>query len=74
AAARDKGLQFIVEVAPEARAWVMGDAVRLKQVLTNLVSNAVKFTTSGFVSLTVDAAPAQGPETLRFVVQDTGIG
>ncbi|MBD7940981.1 ATP-binding protein [Brevundimonas guildfordensis] len=74
AAARDKGLQFIVEVAPEARAWVAGDPVRLKQVLTNLVSNAVKFTTSGFVSLTVDATPAHAPETLRFVVQDTGIG
>lgn len=74
AAARDKGLQFIVEVAPEARLWVKGDAIRLKQVLTNLVSNAVKFTSSGFVSLTVDAAPAQRPETLRFVVQDTGIG
>ena len=70
AAARDKGLQFLVEVAPEARIWMHGDPVRLKQILTNLVSNAVKFTASGFVSLTVDAAP-QG---LRFVVQDTGIG
>ncbi|MFK4057592.1 ATP-binding protein [Brevundimonas sp. NPDC046655] len=70
AAARDKGLQFFVEVAPEARIWMHGDPVRLKQILTNLVSNAVKFTASGFVSLTVDAAP-QG---LRFVVQDTGIG
>ncbi|MGO4409490.1 MULTISPECIES: ATP-binding protein [unclassified Brevundimonas] len=70
AAARDKGLQFFVEVAPEARLWIHGDAVRLKQVLTNLVSNAVKFTASGFVSLTVDA----GPQGLRFVVQDTGIG
>ena len=70
AAARDKGLQFFVEVAPEAHLWVHGDAVRLKQVLTNLVSNAVKFTASGFVSLTVDA----GPQGLRFVVQDTGIG
>jgi len=70
AAARDKGLQFFVEVAPEARLWVHGDAVRLKQILTNLVSNAVKFTASGFVSLTVDA----GPQGLRFVVQDTGIG
>jgi len=70
AAARDKGLQFLVEVAPEARIWVQGDAVRLKQVLTNLVSNAVKFTASGFVSLTVDA----GPQGLRFVIQDTGIG
>ena len=70
AAARDKGLQFFVEVAPEARTWIYGDAVRLKQILTNLVSNAVKFTASGFVSLTVDA----GPQGLRFVVQDTGIG
>ena len=70
AAARDKGLQFFVEVAPEARIWAHGDAVRLKQILTNLVSNAVKFTASGFVSLTVDA----GPQGLRFVVQDTGIG
>ncbi len=70
AAARDKGLQFVVEVAPEARIWVHGDAVRLKQILTNLVSNAVKFTAAGFVSLTVDA----GPQGLRFVVQDTGIG
>ncbi len=70
AAARDKGLQFMVEVAPEARIWVRGDAVRLKQILTNLVSNAVKFTAAGFVSLTVDA----GPQGLRFVVQDTGIG
>jgi signal transduction histidine kinase/ActR/RegA family two-component response regulator len=74
AAARDKGLQFIVEVAPEAQRWIYGDAVRLKQVLTNLVSNAVKFTASGFVSLTVDAVPAEAPQTLRFVVQDTGIG
>ncbi|MGH7026162.1 response regulator [Brevundimonas sp.] len=70
AAARDKGLQFFVEVAPEARIWVHGDTVWLKQILTNLVSNAVKFTASGFVSLTVDA----GPQGLRFVVQDTGIG
>ncbi|KAK0330981.1 hypothetical protein LTR94_030695, partial [Friedmanniomyces endolithicus] len=65
---------FIVEVAPEAQRWIYGDAVRLKQVLTNLVSNAVKFTASGFVSLTVDAVPAEAPQTLRFVVQDTGIG
>ncbi|MNE22659.1 Sensory/regulatory protein RpfC [compost metagenome] len=48
--------------------------MRLKQILTNLVSNAVKFTASGFVSLTVDAVPAEAPRTLRFVVQDTGIG
>lgn len=74
AAARDKGLQFVVEVAPEAQVWTYGDPIRLKQVLTNLVSNAVKFTASGFVSLTVDAVPAEAPRTLRFVIQDTGIG
>ena len=72
--AQAKGLQFIVEIAPEARLWAYGDALRLKQVLTNLVSNAVKFTTTGFVSLTVDAVPAAAPQTLRFVIQDTGIG
>lgn len=72
--AQAKGLQFIVEIAPEARVWVYGDALRLKQVLTNLVSNAVKFTAAGFVSLTVDAVPAGAPQTLRFVIQDTGIG
>lgn len=72
--AQAKGLQFLVEIAPEARIWVQGDALRLKQVLTNLVANAVKFTAAGFVSLTVDAVPAEAPQKLRFVVQDTGIG
>lgn len=74
-AARDKGLKFLLDVAPEAEVWVRGDVVRLKQVLTNLVSNAVKFTSEGLVSLTVEpAAPAGGRTTLRFTVQDTGIG
>lgn len=74
-AARGKGLQFFVDVAPEAEVWVRGDVVRLKQVLTNLVSNAVKFTSEGLVSLTAEAAaPANGRSVLRFTVQDTGIG
>ena len=75
ATARDKGLQFFVEVAPEAQCWVRGDVVRLKQILTNLVSNAVKFTGSGFISLTVAPGPERdGRATLRFSVEDTGIG
>jgi len=75
ATAGDKGLQFYVEICPDAEVWMSGDVVRLKQILTNLVSNAVKFTTSGFVSLTVARGP-DGPagETLRFTVEDTGIG
>jgi signal transduction histidine kinase/CheY-like chemotaxis protein len=75
ATAADKGLQFFVEVAPEAQVWVRGDVVRLKQILTNLVSNAVKFTSSGFISLTVAPGPDRdGRATLRFSVEDTGIG
>ena len=75
ASAREKGLQFFVEIAPEADCWITGDVVRLKQVLTNLVSNAVKFTGEGFVSLTAAAGPDRdGAPTLRFSVEDTGIG
>ncbi|WP_339932157.1 ATP-binding protein [uncultured Brevundimonas sp.] len=75
ATARDKGLQFYVEVSPDVELWISGDVVRLKQVLTNLVSNAVKFTATGFVNLTVARGPDSGDgETLRFTVEDTGIG
>ncbi len=75
APAKEKGLQFFVDVDPSAAGWVRGDVVRLKQVLTNLVSNAVKFTTTGFVSLTATAAKtADGSSILRFTVEDTGVG
>jgi len=73
--AREKGLQFFVEVAPEADGWIFGDVVRIKQILTNLVSNAVKFTGTGFVSLTAAPGPDRnGVPTLRFSIEDTGIG
>ncbi len=75
ASAADKGLQFFVEIEPEAHVWVRGDVVRIKQVLTNLVSNAVKFTTNGFVSLTACVGKdAAGAPILRFTVEDTGVG
>jgi signal transduction histidine kinase/ActR/RegA family two-component response regulator len=73
--AREKGLQYMVEVADDCPRWIEGDVVRLKQVLTNLVSNAVKFTTEGMVQLTVGVdRDATGHETLRLAVADTGIG
>ena len=75
ASAQAKGLQFFVEIAPEADRWFAGDVVRIKQILTNLVSNAVKFTGEGFVSLTAAPGPDRdGQPTLRFSVEDTGIG
>jgi CheY-like chemotaxis protein len=75
ATAREKGLQFFVQMSPDAAGWVRGDIVRVKQVLTNLISNAVKFTSAGLVSLTVERLEHEdGEATLRFAVQDTGIG
>ena len=75
ASAAEKGLSFYVDIAPDAAVWVEGDVVRLKQVLTNLVSNAVKFTDKGFVSLTAGrATSADGSPILRFTVEDTGVG
>ena len=75
ASARDKGLQFFVEIDPAADRWIAGDVVRLKQILTNLVSNAVKFTAQGFVCLTAAPGPDRnGRPTLRFSIEDTGIG
>ncbi|MBN8551397.1 MAG: response regulator [Caulobacterales bacterium] len=75
AAARDKGLQFFVDISDNAQVWAIGDVVRIKQVLTNLVSNAVKFTQTGFVRLTVErAADRLGQAMFRFTVEDTGVG
>ncbi len=73
--AAEKGLQFFVEIAPEADSWIIGDVVRIKQILTNLVSNAVKFTATGFVSLTAaTVTDRNGVPALQFSVEDTGIG
>ena len=75
ASAREKGLQFFVDISPEVDRWIEGDVVRLKQILTNLVSNSVKFTEQGFVSLTALPGPVRdGKPTLQFAIDDTGIG
>jgi signal transduction histidine kinase/NO-binding membrane sensor protein with MHYT domain/CheY-like chemotaxis protein len=73
--AREKNLGFHVDIDVEDGLWVRGDVVRLKQILTNLISNSVKFTTQGFVGLTVQRGPEKdGVPSLRFTVEDTGIG
>ena len=74
ARARDKGLQFDVRVS-DLPAAVVGDANRLRQILLNLVGNAIKFTERGRVELAV-ACPDRNESraTLQFTVTDTGIG
>jgi signal transduction histidine kinase/CheY-like chemotaxis protein len=69
---RDKGIALNVSIASNVPTEVASDAVRLGQILTNLVGNAVKFTDTGSVTLEVTAA--DGGEVLVFVVRDTGIG
>ena len=70
-AAQDKHLTLSVEYAPDLGGCFVGDSLRLTQVLTNLLGNAVKFTAAGTVSLRVDQ-PVVG--RLRFAVRDSGIG
>jgi signal transduction histidine kinase/ActR/RegA family two-component response regulator len=75
ARARDKGLQLDVDLADNLPAAIVGDAARLRQILVNLVGNAIKFTERGRVELAV-ACVERSPEraTLHFTVTDTGIG
>jgi len=76
-AADSKGLALDVTVADDVPPAIVGDPVRLQQVLVNLVSNALKFTRQGGVAVRVDVAPgpvAAGHVALRFEVQDSGIG
>ena len=70
-----KGLALVLDVAPEVPAQLVGDPLRLGQVLINFGNNAVKFTERGEITLRVLMAERQGDElTLRFEVADTGIG
>ena len=72
AKAHQKGLELVCFIAPEAPTSLRGDPGRLRQTLTNLVGNAVKFTEKGEVSIAV--GPEGDGSTLRFEVNDTGIG
>lgn len=75
--AEGKGLTFRVDRGPGARGDFLGDATRIRQVLTNLLSNAVKFTSEGEVSVSIevfDDIPSAGEALLRLTVRDTGVG
>jgi len=69
------GVDIMFDIAPDLPNRLEGDSLRLLQVLINLASNAVKFTTAGNVVVTVSRQPDRGNDAvLRFAVSDTGIG
>jgi len=73
--AESKGITLTQEISESAPAAVVGDSARLSQILTNLVSNAVKFTDKGSVSVHVSAiAAGERKMMVRIAVRDTGIG
>jgi signal transduction histidine kinase/DNA-binding response OmpR family regulator len=73
--ADQKGLELTCDIAPDVPDGVVADAARLRQVLVNLLGNAIKFTESGDVMLRVEAGPMDEQRVaLRFIVRDTGIG
>jgi len=73
--AHDKGLELLVDVARTIPEHLRGDPLRLGQILTNLVNNAVKFTERGEIRLTIELLERTGDKVeLKFSVRDTGMG
>ena len=73
--AQKKNLQlFLVLQEPGTTGWVKGDPDRLRQILTNLIANAIKFTDAGKVTVRVAVERENGSDCLHFSVEDTGIG
>nr|WP_279343242.1 ATP-binding protein [Fundidesulfovibrio terrae] len=74
--AQDKGLRFTYYVARDVPGQLVGDQGRLRQILTNLAGNAIKFTSQGQVGISVELEETPSPESVRllFSVSDTGIG
>ena len=73
--AEARGLAVNVTLGTGLPAWVTGDADRLRQILLNLLGNAIKFTQAGWIALTVQTDTRGGEETrVRFAITDTGIG
>ncbi len=71
--AAEHGLEMLEDIDPRADTMVTGDSTRLTQILTNLLSNSIKFTPHGHVKVSVRPA-ADDPDSWRFEVSDTGVG
>lgn len=73
--AKAKGLEINYQINADIPDILVGDKIRIRQILTNLIGNGIKFTKTGFVSLSLRKAPLSlGENMFHFIVQDTGIG
>lgn len=73
---QDKGLLFLLDIAEDVPAYIVGDSLRVRQVLVNLLSNSIKFTHEGSIAITVQLLEQKNDKSARlhFEVVDTGIG
>ncbi|MEO8448539.1 MAG: ATP-binding protein [Gemmatimonadota bacterium] len=70
-----KGIRLDIAFGDEVPRFVLGDPGRLRQILTNLIDNAIKFTSEGLVSVSISAEPPSASRTeIRFAIRDSGIG
>lgn len=73
--AHEKGLELVCDIRPEVPEFVIGDQIRVRQIIINLVGNAIKFTERGEVALVAELQSLEGGRLLlHFMVSDTGIG
>ena len=72
--ARQKGLELVLDCDPQVPAKIMSDPTRLNQILINLISNAIKFTELGRVSVSMTLVEDAAEPMLQFVIADTGVG
>ena len=73
---KKKGIEFRINAIPGLPSQLYGDIVRIRQILTNICNNAVKFTNEGYVELSADYSESDDPDTITliFTIRDTGIG
>ncbi|WP_432734810.1 two-component regulator propeller domain-containing protein [Maridesulfovibrio sp. FT414] len=69
-----RNIELICRIKPDVPEFVLGDPTRLRQILLNILSNAVKFTSCGEVGITVERSVERGSDDISFIISDTGIG
>jgi signal transduction histidine kinase len=72
--AKEKNIDLIYSIAPQTPTSLVGDPVRIQQILYNLIGNGIKFTDFGEVNVNISAEQTKSPVILKLIVKDTGIG